>query len=193
MAQEKRCNYVNIPKIKEIKYNHQRNQRRKAIELQIITIIFLTWGSITYTVTNPRCYCGYRDVLTDRSLIWLPPERLYQSPQIQTWMLAANHWTEHGFPDGGVGEGTKGAEGICSPMWGAAAVSDPQRQEQHGHQVGFTQQLLPLLRARAILIQQQQLTSSHSTPPHLIRITHTPCMNLARVQVGHRQADRFRS
>jgi hypothetical protein len=57
-------------------------------------------------------------VLTDRSLIWLPPERLYQSPQIQTWMLAANHWTEHGFPDGGVGEGTKGAVGVCSPMGG---------------------------------------------------------------------------
>ena len=31
-------------------------------------------------------------------------------------MLAANHWTERGVPDGGVGEGTEGAEGVCSPM-----------------------------------------------------------------------------
>ena len=33
-------------------------------------------------------------------------------------MLAANHWTEHGVPDGGVGEGTEGAEEVCSPMGG---------------------------------------------------------------------------
>ena len=34
-------------------------------------------------------------------------------------MLTANHWTEHRVPDGGVGEGTEGAEGVCSPMEGA--------------------------------------------------------------------------
>jgi hypothetical protein len=31
-------------------------------------------------------------------------------------MLAANHWTEHRDPNGGVGEGTEGAEGVCSPV-----------------------------------------------------------------------------
>ena len=31
-------------------------------------------------------------------------------------MLSANHWTECGVPDGGVGEGIEGAEGVCSPM-----------------------------------------------------------------------------
>lgn len=34
-------------------------------------------------------------------------------------MLSANHWTECVVPDGGVGEGTEGAEGVCSPMEGA--------------------------------------------------------------------------
>jgi hypothetical protein len=28
-----------------------------------------TWGSIPYTVTKPRCYCGCQQVLADRSLI----------------------------------------------------------------------------------------------------------------------------
>ena len=31
-------------------------------------------------------------------------------------MLAANHWTEHEVPDGGVGEGTEDGEGICSKV-----------------------------------------------------------------------------
>ena len=34
-------------------------------------------------------------------------------------MLAANLWTEYEIPDGGVEEGTEGAEGICSPMEGS--------------------------------------------------------------------------
>jgi hypothetical protein len=34
-------------------------------------------------------------------------------------MPAANQWTEHGVPSGGVGEGTEGTEGVCSPMEGA--------------------------------------------------------------------------
>jgi hypothetical protein len=37
---------------------------------------------------------------------------------MQRRMLAANHWTEHGVPDRGVGEGTEGAEEVCSPMRG---------------------------------------------------------------------------
>jgi hypothetical protein len=32
-----------------------------------------TWGSIPYTVTKPRHYCGCQQVLADRSLIWLSP------------------------------------------------------------------------------------------------------------------------
>ena len=34
-------------------------------------------------------------------------------------MLVANHWIEPGVLNGRVGEGTEGAEGICSPMEGA--------------------------------------------------------------------------
>ena len=33
-------------------------------------------------------------------------------------MPVANHWTECGVPDGGVEEGTEGAEVVCSPKWG---------------------------------------------------------------------------
>jgi hypothetical protein len=38
-----------------------------------------TWGFIPYTVTKPRHYCGCQEVLADRSLIWLSPERPCQS------------------------------------------------------------------------------------------------------------------
>ena len=38
-----------------------------------------TWGSIPYTATKPRHYCGCWEVLADMSLIWLSPERLCQS------------------------------------------------------------------------------------------------------------------
>jgi hypothetical protein len=37
-----------------------------------------TWGSIPYTVTKPRHYCGCQQMLADRSLIELFPERLCQ-------------------------------------------------------------------------------------------------------------------
>jgi hypothetical protein len=30
---------------------------------------YLTWGSIPYTVTKPKHYCGCQKVLADRSLI----------------------------------------------------------------------------------------------------------------------------
>jgi hypothetical protein len=41
-------------------------------------------------------------------------------------MFAANHWTERRVPDGGVGEGTEGAEEVCSPMgWGSNNVNPP--------------------------------------------------------------------
>jgi hypothetical protein len=38
-----------------------------------------TWGSILYTVTKPRHYCGCQEVLADRSKIQLSPERHCQS------------------------------------------------------------------------------------------------------------------
>jgi hypothetical protein len=38
-----------------------------------------TWGFILYTDTKPGRYCRCREELADRSLIWLSPERLYQS------------------------------------------------------------------------------------------------------------------
>jgi hypothetical protein len=39
----------------------------------------LSWRSIPYTVTKPRHYCGCQEVLADRNLIWLSPERFCQS------------------------------------------------------------------------------------------------------------------
>ena len=39
----------------------------------------LTWGSIPYAATKPSHYCWCQEVLANRSLIWMPPERLCQS------------------------------------------------------------------------------------------------------------------
>jgi hypothetical protein len=38
-----------------------------------------TWGFIPDTVTKPRHYCGYKEMLAERKLIWLSPERPCQS------------------------------------------------------------------------------------------------------------------
>ena len=38
-----------------------------------------TWGSIPHTATKPGHYGGCQEVLTDRSLIWLSPERVCQN------------------------------------------------------------------------------------------------------------------
>jgi hypothetical protein len=40
----------------------------------------------------------------------------FRAWQIQRRMLAANHWTEHGVPNGGVRGRTEGAEGVCNPI-----------------------------------------------------------------------------
>jgi hypothetical protein len=37
-----------------------------------------TCGSIPYTITKPRHYCGFQQALADRSLIYLSLEMLYQ-------------------------------------------------------------------------------------------------------------------
>ena len=47
-------------------------------------------------------------------------------------MLAVNHWTEHGVPNGGVGEGTEGAEGVCNPMGESNIVNWPDTLEFQG-------------------------------------------------------------
>jgi hypothetical protein len=56
--------------------------------------------------------------------------------QIQRQMLAANHWTELGVPDGRVGEGTEGAEGVYSPTEGATLSTGqtPLRSRELDHQ-----------------------------------------------------------
>ena len=42
-------------------------------------------------------------------------------------MLKANHWTEHEVSDGGVGEGTEGAEGVLQPHGGGKQQCQPAR------------------------------------------------------------------
>jgi hypothetical protein len=67
-----------------------------------------TWGSIPYIATKPGCYCGCWEVLADRSLA--EPDKYRGGSSQPTIGLRL------GIPDGGVGEGTEGAEGVYSPM-----------------------------------------------------------------------------
>ena len=56
--------------------------------------------------------------------------------KIQRRMLAANHWTEHRVPNGGVRERTEGAEGVCNPI-GRTTISTnqtPQNSQGLSHQ-----------------------------------------------------------
>jgi hypothetical protein len=56
--------------------------------------------------------------------------------QIQRWMLATNHWTEHRVPSGGVKERTEGAEGVWSTtIW---TNQYPQSSQGLNHQVKST-------------------------------------------------------
>jgi hypothetical protein len=51
-------------------------------------------------------------------------------------MLAANHWTEFGDPNGGVRERTEGTEGVCKPI-GRTTIStnqNPQSSQGLNHQ-----------------------------------------------------------
>ena len=78
-----------------------------------------TWGSIPYTVSKLGCYCGCQEVLADRSLIWLFPERLYQSlTNIEEDACSQPLDSAQG-PWWRSWKGTEGAEGVCSPMKGA--------------------------------------------------------------------------
>ena len=47
-------------------------------------------------------------------------------------MIAVNHWTEHRVPDGGVEEGTEGAEGVCIPMEGAMVSTSQTPRNSRG-------------------------------------------------------------
>jgi hypothetical protein len=48
--------------------------------------------------------------------------------QIQRWMLAVNHWTEHEVPSRGVRERTEGVETVCKPI-GRTTISTNQPPE----------------------------------------------------------------
>jgi hypothetical protein len=60
--------------------------------------------------------------------------------QIHRQMIAANHWTEHELPNGGLGERTKWAEGVCSPIEGTTISIDQTLQSFQGlnHQLRST-------------------------------------------------------
>jgi hypothetical protein len=47
-------------------------------------------------------------------------------------MFTANLWTEHRVPSGGVGEGTVGAEGVCSSLGGAIVSIDQTLRSSWG-------------------------------------------------------------
>jgi len=84
-----------------------------------------------------------------RSACWQEPDTTVsweaaRAWQIQRQMLAANHWTEHGVPNGGIRERIEGAEGVCNPI-GRTKISTnqtpsptelqgtrPQTKELHG-------------------------------------------------------------
>jgi hypothetical protein len=51
---------------------------------------------------------------------------------IQIWILAANYWTEHGDPNGGVRGRTEGAEGVCSPIGGTTIWTKQYPQSSQG-------------------------------------------------------------
>jgi hypothetical protein len=50
-----------------------------------------TWGYITYTVTKPKYYCGCQEVLADRSLIWLSPEKGFAAPRSKKQCQQTRH------------------------------------------------------------------------------------------------------
>jgi hypothetical protein len=54
-------------------------------------------------------YCSFTTFLENRT----PSARALL---IQMQMLATNHWTEHGDPNGGVRVRTEGMEGVCNPI-----------------------------------------------------------------------------
>jgi hypothetical protein len=68
-----------------------------------------TWGSIAYTVTKLRHCYGWQQMLADRSLIELSPERSCQC-LTNTEVDTHSHSLDS---NGGAREKTQGAEGVC--------------------------------------------------------------------------------
>jgi len=95
-------------------------------------------GCIPYIDTKPRQYCGCQEVLTGAcySCLLRGSARAWQ---IQRQMLAANHWTENGFPIGGVRERTVGAEQVCNPIRRTTIPTNRSSQELN-HQPKRTQE-----------------------------------------------------
>jgi hypothetical protein len=75
-----------------------------------------TWDSIPITVTKPRHYCRCQEVIADRSLIQLSPERLCQN-LTNTEADALSQplgWTQG--PQWRTWRKDWGAEGVCNPI-----------------------------------------------------------------------------
>jgi hypothetical protein len=75
-----------------------------------------TWGSIPYTVTKPRHYCGCQQVLADRSLICYLLGDSGSAYKYRSGCSQPFIGSEHRVPSGGARERTQGAEGVCSPI-----------------------------------------------------------------------------
>ena len=73
----------------------------------------------------PKCSC--------HGCLWGGPVRALH---IQRLMLAANHWTEHGVLNGGVGRWCRGTEGVYSPMGRTTMLAThiPQNSQGLNHQ-----------------------------------------------------------
>ena len=69
-----------------------------------------TWGYILYTITKPRHYCRCQEVLADRSLLYLSPDRVCQN-------LTITEGDAYSQPLPSLMEelekGTEGPEGVC--------------------------------------------------------------------------------
>ena len=73
---------------------------------------YRTWGSIPYTVTKPRHYCGCQQAFDDRVLIQLSSE-YPTNTEVGTPSQALN---KARVPNGGARKWTKGAEGAAAPL-----------------------------------------------------------------------------
>jgi hypothetical protein len=74
----------------------------------------LTHKSIPYAETKTRHYFWCQESLADRSLYSYSPERFYQNLTNVDAMLAANHQTEYGDPNGRLTRKTKVAKVVCN-------------------------------------------------------------------------------
>ena len=99
-----------------------------------------TCGSITYTLTKPRHYCGCQHCLLTEACYCCLLRGSTSAWQTQRWILSANHWTGHSVLNGGARERSQGAEGLCSPIAGTKIWinKDPQSSQGQNHQPKIT-------------------------------------------------------